>query len=60
MFLKSLDWGAPMSQQLIRVSVICLSSSMEYYNKPQERDINDECRLITWESEENCIKMAQQ
>lgn len=49
-----------MRQQLIPVSVICLSSSIESYNKPQERDINDECRLITWESVKNCIKMAQQ
>lgn len=57
-FLKSLDWGAPIRQQLIPVSVICLSSSIESYNKPRERDINDECRLITQESVENCIKMA--
>lgn len=60
MFPKSLDWGAPMRQQLIPVSVICLSSSIESYNKPQERDINEECRLITPESVENCVKMAQQ
>lgn len=52
--------GAPARQQLIPVSVICLSSSIESYNKPRERDINDECRLITRESAENCIKMAQQ
>lgn len=58
-FLKSLDWGVPMRQQLISVSVILLSS-IESYSKSWERDINDKCRLITQESVENCIKMAQQ
>lgn len=58
--LKFLGRGAPVRQQLIPVSVICLSPSIASYNKPRERDINDECRLITQESVENCIKMAQQ
>lgn len=58
--LKFLGRRAPVRQQLIPVSVICLSPSIASYNKPQERDINDECRLITRESAENCVKMAQQ
>lgn len=56
---KSLDWGAPIRQQLISASVICLSSSIESQNKPQEKDINDECKLIVLKSKKNYIRMAQ-